>query len=246
MLEGMARKEALEREMVTAERLAAVGRVSAAIAHEINNPLGGMLNAVDTLDKHGQPDALTRKTLGLLERGLQQIRATVSALLIEARLDSPALAPSDWQDLRTLIAPQVNARGLRLRWSIYRDEVLPLPAHQVRQLALNLLLNAAEAADAGGIVELEVTRNGDLLILMVANTGPPIPAELMDRLFEPFITIDDTPTAPRSYGLGLWICYQIMSQLGGSISAESADGWTRFTVTLTLQHCSQLASNTIN
>ena len=232
MLDGMARKEALEREVFTAERLAAVGRVSAAIAHEINNPLGGMLNAIDTLDKHGKPDALTRKTLGLLERGLQQIRATVSALLIEARLDSPALAPSDWQDLQTLIAPQATTRQLRLRWSIEYDAVLPLPAHQVRQLALNLLLNATEAAAPGGSVELNVQLSGESLVITVANSGAPIPAEVMKRLFEPFVTGAETSIAPRSYGLGLWICYQIMNHLGGSIAVESDDGWTCFTVTL--------------
>jgi signal transduction histidine kinase len=114
MLDGLARKEALEREMVASERLAAVGRVSAAIAHEINNPLGGMLNAIDTAARHGQPDAFTRKTLGLLDRGLQQIRATVGALLVEARLDLPRLKVQDWQDLRTLIEPQIHARALAL------------------------------------------------------------------------------------------------------------------------------------
>lgn len=232
MLEGMARKEALEREVVTAERLAAVGRVSAAIAHEINNPLGGMLNAIDTLDKHGQPDAFTRKTLALLERGLQQIRGTVGALLVEARLDSPALAPSDWQDLKMLIAPQAATRGVQLNWKVDCDETLPLPAHQVRQLALNLLLNATEAAEPGGVIELSVALRGSELVVSVGNSGNPIPANLMERLFEPFVTSAQAPTTPRSYGLGLWICYQIMNQLNGTITAESEDGWTRFIVTL--------------
>jgi two-component system, NtrC family, sensor kinase len=75
MLDGLSRQAALEREVAAADRLAAVGRVSAAIAHEINNPLGGMLNAIDTAIRHGQPDSATQKALGLLERGLQQIRA---------------------------------------------------------------------------------------------------------------------------------------------------------------------------
>ncbi len=102
MLDQLAREQAMEQEMIASERLAAVGRVSAAIAHEINNPLGGMLNAIDTARMHGEPNRFTLKTLDLLERGLQQIRTTVSALLVEARLDSPQLSAQDWQDLRTL------------------------------------------------------------------------------------------------------------------------------------------------
>ena len=85
MLYQLDEKEQLERQVLVAERLAAVGRVSAGIAHEINNPLGGMLNAVDTLARHGSLDSFTQKTLGLLQRGLAQIRSTVGALLLEAR-----------------------------------------------------------------------------------------------------------------------------------------------------------------
>ena len=73
--------------MIRSERLAAVGSLTTAIAHEIKNPIAGMLTAIDTASKHGRPDAFMQKTLGLLERGLNQIRKTVSALLVEGRVD---------------------------------------------------------------------------------------------------------------------------------------------------------------
>ncbi len=243
MLDGLARKEALEQEVMATERLAAVGRVSAAIAHEINNPLGGMLNAIDTVARHGKADAFTRKTLGLLERGLQQIRATVSALLVEARLDSPALAAQDWQDLQTLIAPQVAARGLALHWQVEESAqaAVPLPAHEVRQLVLNLLLNAVKAAqpaaassDAAPVamVELTVARAPGLLAIVVGNTGSPVQPSDLARMFEPFVTPPGGGSGERGFGLGLWVCYQIVQRLQGRIDAQSADGWTRFSVTL--------------
>lgn len=243
MLDELARKEALEREVVASERLAAVGRVAAAIAHEINNPLGGMLNSIDTAQRHADPDPFTRKTLGLLQRGLQQIRTTVGALLVEARLDSPLLDAQDWHDLRTLIDPQVQARGLTLHWHVDpRAEVgLPLPAHQIRQLVLNLLLNAVKAAEPAGQVELTVRRDREQAVITVANSGAPIPAELLGRLFEPFVSATERD-GKRSYGLGLWICYQIAQQLHGSIAAESAGGWTRFTVTLPVERRAQDAA----
>lgn len=244
MLAGLGQKEALEREMVSAERLAAVGRVSAAIAHEINNPLGGMLNTVDTLEKHGRPDAFTLKLLGLLQRGLRQVQATVGALLVEARLDSPDLGLSDWHDLRRLVEPQVADRGLTVLWRVGGDVdpgegarrdpgiwPLPLPAHQVRQLVLNLLLNAIKAAPAGGKVELVVEHEPGCLRIVVANTGPPIDPELRGRLFEPFVA-GTGADGRKAHGLGLWVCYQIVQQLRGSISTGSGDGWTRFTITL--------------
>jgi signal transduction histidine kinase len=233
MLGQLARKESMEREMVASERLAAVGRVSAAIAHEINNPLGGMINAIDTARLHGRPDAVTNKTLGLLERGLDQIRTTVSALLVEARLDSPELSAQDWQDLRTLIEPQLADRRVQLAWSVdfLEDTQVRLPAHLIRQLVLNILLNAVKSAGANGRVELVVQRHSGRLDITVTNTGAPIPPDLLGRLFEPFVAATERD-GKRSYGLGLWVCYQIVQQLRGTINAESADGHTRFEVSL--------------
>lgn len=231
MLDGLTRKEILEREVLRSERLAAVGRVSAAIAHEINNPLGGMLNALDTVGKHGRPDHFTQRTLALIERGLQQIRRTVGALLVEARLDSPALTADDWNDLRTLIEPQLSARRLSLDWSIQCAPTLPLPAHQIRQLVLNLLLNGAKAANDGGQLALTVAEWEDVLSIEVANTGPGLPAELRDRLFEPFVAPVHEGDR-RSYGLGLWVCYQIVRLLAGSIEVISDETWTRFRIQL--------------
>jgi signal transduction histidine kinase len=238
MLKDLGRKDALEREMVQSERLAAVGRVSAAVAHEINNPLGGMLNSLDTLARHGSPDALTRRTTGLLQRGLEQIRATVSALLIEARLDSPALTAADWDDLRELTQPHTSQRHLQLHWNIGVAETLPLPAHQVRQLALNLLLNATNACTPDGIVALEVDRSGSKLLIAVANSAGPMATEQIERLFEPFVSASPEGGSP-SHGLGLWVSYQITKQLGGSIIARSDDGYTRFTVELPIVEAAQ-------
>jgi two-component system, NtrC family, sensor kinase len=231
MLSELEQMQALERDVVVSERLAAVGRVAAGIAHEINNPLGGMLNAIDTLNTHGEPDAQTRKTLGLLQRGLGQIRATVGALLLEARLDSPAMSSSDWQDLKLLIAPQVQAKQATFHWDVALDEDLALPAHLVRQLVLNLLLNAVKAVEVGGRINcLAALREGKLQI-SVSNTGQYISGVTMERLFEPFgsVTAKD---GRRSYGLGLWVSYQIVTQLGGTISVDSGPGQTCFAVLL--------------
>jgi signal transduction histidine kinase len=230
MLDGLERKAALEREVLASERLAAVGRLSAGIAHEINNPLGGMLNAIDTAQRHGSPDPVTRKTLGLLERGLQQIQSTVRALLVEARLDSRRLSAQDWDDLLTLLRPAAAARGLRVDWRIEVDTPLDLPANDVRQLALNLLLNAAAAAQPVDAVEatigFAVRGESGGLRLEVANSGPAPPGDRLARMFEPYAG-DDGGRGDARRGLGLWVCWQIVQGLGGRIEAASDGRWTR-------------------
>ena len=92
MVDGLKEKEALKEEVLASERLAAIGRLTAGIAHEINNPLGGMLNAISNYKRQrGSKPAFVDRTMSLLERGLTQIRETVGALLVEARLESHAL-----------------------------------------------------------------------------------------------------------------------------------------------------------
>lgn len=228
MLDELRSKQSLEKHLAQSDRLAALGRLSAGIAHEINNPLGGMLNAISNRRRAGDIDPRTEKTLSLIERGLTQIRSTVSALLVEARLESRALAPADIEDLRTLIAADAQARTLSLDWSNDLSEPLPLPSAQVRQILLNLLLNAVHAAPAGGRVSLSAEPHAHELVLRVNNDGPAIPARRREHLFEPFFGEGE------GHGLGLWVTYQQVQQLRGKIEVDSQPGHTRFTVTLPL------------
>jgi signal transduction histidine kinase len=97
MLEGPKEREFLVEQMVDSERLAGVGRLAAGIAHEMNNPIGGMLNALVTHKRHRDDPVVTRKTLDLIEQGLLQVRQTLRALLVEARPRDTALTPEDWR-----------------------------------------------------------------------------------------------------------------------------------------------------
>lgn len=228
MLKELKDKERLEQEMLVSERLAAVGRLSAGIAHEINNPLGGMLNAISTYKRHGSDDPRTLKTLAMLERGLTQIKDTVAALLVEAMVESHALSRRDIEDTRTLVAAEAAGKGLKLVWENDITADLQLPSTLVRQILLNLLLNAIRAANKR--VECQVYRDSRSLTLAVKNDGAHITDEDMPYLFEPFSSL-----SRNGHGLGLWITYQIMRQLNGGILVESEPGETRFSVTLPLQ-----------
>jgi two-component system NtrC family sensor kinase len=229
MLQGLRDKQALEREVMLSERLAAVGRLASGVAHEINNPLGGMLNAISTYRRHGSDDPLAARTLELIERGLLQVKDTVSALLVEARVQSHPLTRQDIEDTRTLVQADALHKHVRFDWRNEVDETLALPSTLVRQILINLMLNAVQAAPAQGSVSCRVARDEAALRLQVRNDGDTIPQERMEHLFEPF-----SSQREDGHGLGLWVTYQIVRQLGGEIVAESVPEETRFTVTLPL------------
>ena len=227
MAAGLEEKREIERRMVAADRLAAVGRLAAGVAHEINNPLAGMLTAVDTFKHHGRADRMTRRTVSLLERGLLQIKDTVAALLVETRRERRSLTAQDFDDLRTLVAADFQRRNVRLEWRIEGAEQVALPATEVRQILLNLLLNAVHGARRDGRVGCRIEADASGLRLIVSNDGDPIPQDMLGRIFEPFARGEG-----EGSGLGLWVCYQATQGLNGRIQVSSDSRRTRFEVTL--------------
>jgi signal transduction histidine kinase len=228
MLKDLRDKEAIEKEMMFSERLAAIGRLAAGAAHEINNPLGGMLNAISTFKQHGNDDPLTLRTLSLIERGLLQIKDTMAALLVEAKVKSHPLTHQDVEDTRTLVLADAHRRSATLDWdNALRDSPVALPSTHVRQILINLMLNALEAVDAGGHVRCRIGLAAGSLEIVVANDGTFIPQERMEVLFEPFATGKES-----GHGLGLWVTWQLVHQLGGTIMATSEPGDTSFSVSL--------------
>jgi signal transduction histidine kinase len=223
-------KTALEREVMQSERLAAVGRLAAGIAHEVNNPLGGMLMALDNLKQRGPLEPATARTVDLLERGLQQITEIVGALLVQARVQARELARQDFDDIRTLVEPQAAKKSLRLDFAVSLDAALPLPASLVRQVLINLLLNAIQATAPGGRVYVEAAERDGQLVLVVANEGAPPPPEILAHLFEPFVSGRE-----GGHGLGLWVSYETVRQLEGRIAVECRDGEVRFLIQLPLR-----------
>lgn len=227
MLAGLWEKQHLVQQMLVAERLAAVGRLSAGIAHEINNPLGGMLNALSTFRRHGSGDPLTEKTVSLLERGLTQIRDTVMALLVEAKVESHPLTPADIEDIHILIIAAAEKKAARLIWHNSVPAAVPLPSTLVRQVLLNLVLNAVQAIDDGGHVTCDTKIEDNCLVIRVENDGRHIEEDRLPYLFEPF-----AGDRPEGTGLGLWVTYQIVQQLRGRLDVDSHPGLTRFTIEL--------------
>jgi signal transduction histidine kinase len=230
MLGELKEKEQLQQHVVASDRLAAIGRLTAGIAHEINNPLGGMLNAISTYKRHGVEDPLTLKTLSILERGLIQIKDTVAALLVEAKARTRPFDLNDVADICTLVQPDVEKKQVKFTREIEIVQAKSVSSTLVRQIIINLMLNAIQATQQKGHVHLHIYRVLNNLVITVDNNGSFIPPEKIAFLFEPFTSLSESGN-----GLGLWVVYQIVQQLGGGITVQSESNETRFSIQLPLQ-----------
>lgn len=216
-------RERLLQTLAEEERLAALGRLSSVMAHEINNPLGGMLNAVQTLKRHGQREDVRSNSINLLERGLLGIRNVVRSTLATYRPDreTQCLTPEHLEDLAVLIGPEIRRKAAHLMWDNRLTGSLDLPAQPVRDAALNLLLNACAASQNDGTIEFEADVTESELILRIGDTGPGLPERL--RVFLQSGSPEMMPAGERG-GLGLWIVRRLVTEMSGTIRVESRAG----------------------
>ncbi|RMG59521.1 MAG: sensor histidine kinase, partial [Gammaproteobacteria bacterium] len=186
MVSALKEKQLLEQQLMMQERLAAIGRLTAGVAHEINNPLGGMLMAIDNWRRLKPEQRDSERLLGILERGLQQIGETVAALLVESRGEQRSFTMDDIDDLKTLLASHPLPPGARIEWHTALQRPVRLPATAIRQILLNLVGNAIQAIGPDQHVQVELRQSEEALIIEVADNGPEIPETQLQHLFEPF------------------------------------------------------------
>ena len=179
-------KSEAERRLADRERFVSLGRLSSSLAHEINNPLGGLLNATDTIRTYADRPDVVRESADLLDRGLRHLRDVARATLEQNRLDRTGmpLTLEDFDDLKLLFEPETVRLKQRLVWQVGGNAqgLVDFAAAPVRQIALNLLLNASAAAAEGGKVEFEAHQTGGSLILKISDSGPGIADAALIRL----------------------------------------------------------------
>ncbi|MGH7267442.1 MAG: ATP-binding protein [Candidatus Rokuibacteriota bacterium] len=226
-----------EEQMARSEKLSALGQLAMGMAHDFNNLLQAILGHTQLIASEPSPERLA-KGLSTIEQAVGDGVETVSRIKRYARREGNQ--QSEPVDLREVVRQVVEIA--RPRWahsaiqgapiSVVQDlaPVPPVAARgaELREVLMNLVLNAADAMPLGGTIRLDTRPHGDWAVLVVSDTGVGIPPELRRRIFEPFFTTKETGT-----GLGLSIVSGIISSYGGTIDVEAAPGeGTTFTIRL--------------
>ena len=224
-------------QLIRSEKLAGVGRLAAGVAHEIGNPLAAILGLVELLQLGSLSPSEESEFLARIRNETERIHLIIRDLLDYARTQPQQVehASADLEkvveEAVALVAPQKDLRRITLERRVHGSEVrVRGSAHELTQIVVNLLLNAADAVHGEGHVMIELSPRGDLLELSISDSGAGIPAAVRDKLFDPFVT---TKPAGQGTGLGLAVCHAIVERLGGSISGENLpERGARFTVRL--------------
>jgi signal transduction histidine kinase len=225
-LRDITEQKRIQASLVQAEKLTALGRMAASLAHEISNPLQLIIGHLELAREMLDDKEVVAEHLGAIHAEVQRLSRTVASIRDLSRRRSP------WREranVNTLIEQvielsrkQCQYRGVEIRW----DPGINLPSvivvsDQIKQVLFNLLLNAIESMPDGGRVEVRTVRTDDPVGVRTtfADNGIGIPAEVMPRIFEPFFSTKD-----EGIGLGLFISHNIIEQYGGHIEVQSSVG----------------------
>jgi signal transduction histidine kinase len=227
----------LQKVMMQQEKLASIGRLSAGVAHEINNPLTTVLTSVMLILEEMDPDDPIYEELQIITNETLRCRKIVSGLLDFARQKKPVKKMNDLNDivLASLSLTKKQAEFDDVSIEAELSENLPLinvDKDQLQQALINLTLNAIEATSSAGTVtySTKFVSETQIIEITISDTGSGIPYENVDRIFDPFFTTKENGT-----GLGLAVTHGIIEQHGGTIDVNSKPGHgTCFTVRLPL------------
>jgi len=236
--------EATQKQLFQAEKLAALGKLSAGIAHEIRNPLTSIKILIHSLADPGATESSREKDLNVIESEIERVNKIIRQFLDFARPRPPSLEPVDARKLieetLALVGYEIESQGVQLQ---QEDEgglpPVAMDREQMKQVLLNLILNALQAMPQGGRLRIQTSLRASeeggktkrAVEIRVQDTGEGVPAEIQGKIFEPFFS-----TKEEGIGLGLSVAQRIVEEHGGTIRVASAEGGgTVFSITLPLK-----------
>jgi len=223
-----------QKQLIQSEKLAALGQLSASIAHEINNPLGIIKNYLLILSESMKKGDPNQSNLKVVKEEVDRIARIVKNLLDFCRPKTESMSPLDIAEIIDQTVLLVEKQFLKGNIVIKKSLPENLPKvkgfdDEIKQVFLNLLMNSKDFMPQGGEISIWADQNEDTVEIEFSDTGCGIPEENISRIFEPFFT---TKEEGEGTGLGLWICFGIIQRHRGTIVARRKDEGISFLITL--------------
>jgi two-component system NtrC family sensor kinase len=212
--------------LLQSEKLAAMGRLTSQIAHELNNPIYGIMNTLELLKTEISPESKRRKILELALSETQRLAEMLRNMLSFSKPEEEKKRPIKMNELieGILLVMEKQMRESNIKVETFFDAEIPevmASTNQMRQVMLNMLKNAKEAMPKGGTLTVKTSKEINKVLIHIQDTGVGIPEEIRDKIFEAFFT---TKQKVKGVGLGLSVCYGIIKDHGGEIKVESEEG----------------------
>lgn len=224
-----------QEQLLNSERLAAMGRLTSQIAHELNNPLYGIMNTLELLKTEIAPDNKRRKILEMAHSETVRLAEMLRKMLSFSKPEEERRVPSDMNIIldEILLLQQKQLQEHSIVISQNLEEGLPevnVSKNQLRQVFLNMISNARDAMPDGGTLTVTTRRVNGTILIEFADTGTGIREANLNKIFDAFFTTKDTV---KDVGLGLSVCYGFIKDHGGDIKVQSREGvGTTFSITL--------------
>jgi len=224
-----------QEKLLQSEKLAAMGRLTSQIAHELNNPLYGIMNTLELLKTEVSPQSKRRKVLDMALSETVRLTELLRKMLSFSKPDEEEKQLTDvnaiMDEILLLVGKQLRENSIRLSTS-FADNLGEVYAsrNQLRQVFLNMISNARDAMPDGGTLTVKTLAKGDNVYIEITDTGIGIREENIDKIFDAFFTTKDSV---KDVGLGLSVCYGFIKEHGGDVRAASKFGsGTTFTIRL--------------
>ena len=224
-----------QEQLLQSEKLAAMGRLTSQIAHELNNPLYGIMNTLELLKTEVSPQSKRRKILEMALSETVRLSDLLRKMLSFSKPDQEQRQPVDINtvidEILLLHEKQLKENDINIV-ATYADGLDPVNAskNQLRQVFLNIVANGRDAMPNGGTLTVTTSGDAENVIIEISDTGIGIKEEHLDKIFDSFFT---TKEEIKGVGLGLSVCYGFIKDHGGDIVVKSREGTgTTFTITL--------------
>ena len=225
-----------------AEKMVSLGILTAGIAHEVNNPLGGMLNCVKSMQDNPNDREMIARYLPLLDKGLRQIESIMRQLLNFGREEPLQTRLTDVQALfsECIELLSYKLKSIELKADITVKGSYQLDAEALKQIIINIGLNAIQAMGAHGVLTIRCYENESELVFSFKDTGPGISKENLAYIFDPFFTTKDVG---EGTGLGLAVTYSLVKRMNGVVTVDTKEGeGAVFTITIPVREDNETMS----